>query len=192
MKRRTLIRSALGASAASALPVPLLPQAPRPAEETPALATASPDGVASAAPRFFSAQELAALRRLGDILAPAQSATPGAVEAGAAEFLDFLISESPPGRQTLYRAGVRRLNQEARTRYGKPFAEITAPQAEAILAPLGAAWTYHGPSDAFARFLLSAKDDFIQATMNSREFVTAVSGRSRQGGGTGVYWLPIE
>jgi hypothetical protein len=135
---------------------------------------------------------LAALRRLGEILVPPQPNAPGAREAEAAEFLDFLISESPADRQNLYREGVDRLNREARSRYSKPFESVSVREADAILAPLREPWTYQGPVDPFARFLRVAKDDFLAATVNSRQWAMASSGRRRSASGLNTYWFPIE
>ena len=61
-------------------------------------------------PRFFDPPGLAALRRLGEILVPGRQNLPGATEAEAAEFLDFLIGQSPPDRQSLYREGTARFH----------------------------------------------------------------------------------
>lgn len=192
-----MLQSVLGVSAASALPSPLFSQdkktIPAPAiEENPALALSGPDTVAAGVPCFFAPAELAALRRLGEILVPASGSMPGAGEAEAAGFLDFLLHESPPERQTLYREGVARLGSEARARFQKPFAEVSEAEAGAILAPLREPWTYQGPSDPFARFLQAAKEDFLKATVNSRRWAMAGSGRRRGAAGLNTYWFPIE
>lgn len=194
MKRRRMIQSVLGVSAA-AMPAPSFAQSrktePDGTDETPNLAVNSTESVAGGVVRFFDAESFSALRRLGEILVPAAKSGPGAVEAEAAEFLDFLIGQSPADRQTLYRKGVLRLSQQSRALYGKSFAEISPAQTEPILAPLREEWTYEGPSDPFARFLRAAKEDFLQATINSRQWAAA-SGRRRAAGGLGTYWLPIE
>jgi hypothetical protein len=108
-------------------------------DETPKLAASAPDSVANGVPRFFDPAGFSALRRLGEILVSATQNVPGALEAEAAEFLDFLIGQSPADRQNLYRDGVARLNQEA-SKYGKPFAELSTAGADSILAirPLSA------------------------------------------------------
>jgi hypothetical protein len=192
-----MLQSVLGVSAASTLPSALFSQESKPVsappiEENPKLDLTMADAVAGGVPRFFDSAGLAALRRLGEILVPAQPGTPGAKEAEAAEFLDFLISESPADRQKLYRDGVDRLNQEARSRYGKPFESVSATEAESILAPLREPWTYQGPADPFAGFLRAAKDDFLTATVNSRQWAMASSGRRRGAAGLNTYWFPIE
>jgi hypothetical protein len=157
----------------------------------PNLAATAPDQVAGGVRHFFDPPSFAAVRRLGEILVPARQSAPGAVEAEAAEFLDFLLSQSPADRQKLYREGAARLNKEAQSRHGKAFAELTEADADPILAPLRAAWAYQGPSDPFARFLQAAKADFLQATANSRQSAEANSGR-RGVSGLSTYWLPIE
>ena len=195
MKRRSMIQSVLGVSAASALASPAAAQEQKtipPSEESVALTFTGPDAAADGVPHFFDRPGLAALARLGEILVPAQPAAPGAKEAEAALFLDFLIGQSPADRQNLYRNGVARLNQEAHKRYTQPFSALSATQAEPILAPLREAWTYAGPSDPFARFLRAAKEDFLQATINSRQWAEAGSRRRRSAGGASYYYLPIE
>jgi hypothetical protein len=190
-----MIQSVLGVSAASVFPAPLAsqPQQAIPVvDENAKLVLNAPDTVADVAPRFFDAEGLQALRRLGEILAPARQNFPGAVEAEAAEFLDFLISQSPADRQSLYRDGVAHLNREARSRYGKSFAAASQNEAESILAPLREPWTYYPPADPFARFLRAAKEDFLKATVNSRQWASAAAGSGRRASGLNTYWLPIE
>jgi Gluconate 2-dehydrogenase subunit 3 len=193
-----MLQSVLGVSAASTLPSALFsqekkPDSAPPIDENPKLDLTMPDAVAGGVPRFFDSAGLAALRRLGEILVPAQQNAPGAKEADAAEFLDFLIFESPSDRQKLYRDGVAQLIREAKSRYGKLFDAVSATEADAILAPLREPWTYGTPSDPFARFLLAAKDDFLTATVNSRQWAMAsAAGRRRSGAGLNTYWFPIE
>ena len=195
MKRRRMLQSVLGVSAVSALPLPLFSQQQKSApvlDENPKLAVNATDAVADAVPRFFDPEAFSAFRHLGEILVPARQNLPGAGEAEAAEFLDFLIGQSPADRQTLYRDGVAQLNAQAKSRYGKPFAQVSAADADSILAPLHDAWTYQGPADPFARFLSAAKEDFLRATTSSRQWAAAASGRSRSASGLNTYWFPIE
>jgi hypothetical protein len=193
MKRRAVLRSLIALPAAAALPVDAPAQEVKAAaSETPKTLTTEADAASEPVVKTFNSAQFSALRKLGDILMPAAPDTPGASEAGAAEFLDFLIGVSPPDRVALYRTGLDRLNAEARRRYNKPFGEITMEQAEPILAPLRAPWSYKGPVDPFAQFLLAAKSDVLEATANSREYIAVVSQRRRSGGGVGQYWYAIE
>lgn len=197
MKRRKFIQT-LAAAPAIAVPASLEinAQSPagaqRPQEEAPKLETASLDAAGETTPRFFSAPQFAALKKLSEILMPPLNNMPGATDAGAPEFLDFLIGKSPADRQQLYKGGLDALNAQATKRFGKAFAEVTEAQAVELLAPLKQPWTYEPPADPFARFLREAKVDVRTATMNSREYTAAGSTGGRRGGGLGQYWYPID
>jgi len=159
-------------------------------EEIPKLAMTNANAVLAPAPGFFSPEQYAALKRLGDLLVPASQSKPGAAAAGVAEFLDFLLARSPHPRQQLYRSGLDRLNADSRTRFGNPFSLITETQAAELLAPLNAPWTFEGPSEELARFLASAKSDVLRATVNSREWAAAST--RRRGSGMGAYWYALD
>ena len=193
MKRRAVLRSLLAAPSAAMLSTEAFAQEAKAANpETPNTATTESDSTADPVVKTFNPAQFSALRNLGEILMPAVPPVPGTLEAGAAEFLDFLIGVSPAPRSALYKSGLDRLNADAEQRYHKPFGEITAGQAEPILAPLRAPWSYKGPSDPFARFLLAAKEDLMTATANSREYITVASQRRRSAGGVGQYWYRVE
>jgi hypothetical protein len=155
---------------------PAAPQAARESTDEPAaFAPNHPEEVARPTPSFFSAEEMAALRRLADALVP-RTRSPGALDAGAPEFLDFYLSQSDPGRQALYRRGLARLSGVA--------------DIEPLLAPLKQRWTPVAPADPFAAFLRAAKEDLIRATFNSRAWTAAGEGRRRSTGAD--YWYPVE
>jgi hypothetical protein len=160
MRRRKFIQT-LAVTPAAALPVTTELQAqqsapPRPAppaEDAPKLEMASLDAAAETVPRFFNAQQLAALRMLSDILLPPLNGMPGALEAGAPEFLDFYLSKSPAERQQLYKGGLDTLNAQAQKQFKKAFADLDAAQAGTLLAPLRQPWTYEPPADPFCPLL---------------------------------------
>jgi hypothetical protein len=162
------------------------------AQQMPKLATSTADAVGDPSTRYFSNPQMAALRRLGDLVVPAGAGRPGARDAKAAEFLDFLIGQSPADRQSLYRNGLDHVQNEARSRFSAAFESLTAQQADEVLAPLHAAWTYTAPANPFARFLREAKEDLIAATMNSREYSDAQVAAGRRATGVGTYWYPVE
>jgi hypothetical protein len=165
-----------------------LQQPQQPPAGQPKLETSTADSAADTLPHFFTPQQFAALRKLCDVLQPATNAIPGASEAKAPEFLDFLIGESPAERQQLYRQGLDLLNHAG-------FIEADAPKTASILAPLRAPWTSEPPADPLARFLREAKQDVHTATVNSREYNAAgaaTGGGSRRFGAQGLYWLPLD
>lgn len=189
MKRRTLLKTAAALpAAAAAAPA----QTSAPSSDNIKVDLTGPDAAAQPVAGFFTTDQLKALRALAALVSPSFNDRPGADDAGVGEFLDFYVSKSGVDRQKLYRAGLDRLNTEARKRHAKDFAALTADQAAPILAPLTAKWTYNGPADPLGQFLIAAKEDILRATVNSRPYVTALSQTSRGGAGTGYYWLPVE
>lgn len=193
MKRRRFIQTV---AAAPAIAIPATapaaqPATQRPPAEAPKFELSPLDAVGDTTPRFFSAVQLATLRKLSDVLMPALNGMPGALEAGAPEFLDFLIGASAADRKQLYKNGLDTLQTQAQKKFGKAFADLNETQVGELLAPLKKAWTYEPPADPFARFLREVKADVRTATINSREYSTAGSA-GRRGGGVGQYWYPID
>ena len=160
--------------------------------KAPPVTSVVPDAIASPDPHFFSQSQLATLRRVGDLFMPPLNGNPGALEAHAAEFLDFLVGAAPGDRQLLYRQGLDRLNAEAQSQFGKPFAELNAGQADKVVRPALLPWmTDHPPKEPFARFIAIAHQDIRTATMNSEAWhVAAVSSGERTG--AGLFWRPID
>jgi hypothetical protein len=195
MKRRKFFQAVAAAGSVPALvaqqppsPQPLSQQPQQPPAGTPNLETALMDASADPLPRFFNAQQFAALRKLSDILQPSVNGTPGALDAKAPEFLDFLISEAPADRKLLYRDGLDALVNAG-------FTEADSTKTASILAPLRAPWTYDAPAEPLARFLRTAKQDVRAATLNSREYNTAGAssgGGSRRFGAQGLYWVSLD
>lgn len=90
---------------------------------------------ASYHPVFFSASEYATVERLADMIIPSDE-TPGAKEAGVAEFVDFMVA-SDPEVQYPFRMGLSWLNAHSERRAGKKFLELSAEQQSSLLEPLG-------------------------------------------------------
>ncbi len=209
MKRRNFVKALATLPAAQALiaqqqpagqPAPGVPAnptqpvepPPRAGDELPKFDIAVPDAAADMIPDFFTAQQFAALRKLCAILMPAVNKAPGAIEARAPEFLDFLIGHSPAERQQLYRAGLDALNTQARQQFQKPFDEVDDSQAATILKPLQTPWSYDPPTDPMTRFLRAAKVDVRTATVNSREYGAVAADTGRRSFAGGLYWYPID
>lgn len=194
MKRRRVLQTLAALPAAGLLKAqqPVVPPKPSPAavEEIPVIESTIPDMAAVTVPSFFTPAQMATLRRLSELIAPAMGGVPGATEARAPEFIDFLTGESPADRQDLYRNGLDELNSRAQSSFHVPFAQTSGEQAAKLLAPLCAQWTVK--PDQFTGFLRMAKQDILQATQNSYEWTHVMSKRVRSAGGLGMYWFPIE
>jgi hypothetical protein len=198
MKRRRLLQSlavlpGVGLLAgADKQPAAAKPPARAPIDETPTLQIATTDSAAETVKQYFTESQFDALEHLSDIIAPAVSGTPGALAAGVPAFLDFLTHQSPARVQNLYRDGLDALNHQAQSRFKTDFKGTTASQADDILAPLRKPWTYEAPSETLQAFLVLAKDQILQGTVNSREWISAVSKRDRRASGLGTYWHTID
>ena len=165
-------------------------------EDTTKLEYGLPDAVAGTVTRFFNAEQFSALEKLGAIFVPAIQGAPGAAETQAPQFLDFLLGQSLPDRQKIYRAGLDGLNAQAKRKFGQNFSSLSGDQAVQLLEPLKRPWTFDAPADPVEHFLRVAKQDLRTATTNSREYVMASAGSGgggrRFGGGTGLYWNPLD
>ncbi|HET6177575.1 MAG TPA: gluconate 2-dehydrogenase subunit 3 family protein [Candidatus Sulfotelmatobacter sp.] len=86
-------------------------------------------------PQFFTPAEYAVVERLAEIIIPSDG-TPGAKEAGVAEFIDFMVA-SDPDAQYGFRTGLTWLDAHSEQTAGKRFGELTLPQQTSLLEPLG-------------------------------------------------------
>jgi hypothetical protein len=185
-------------SAAAAPPLP--ETAPKQLEEpqsfgfhSPAIPSTIPDVIATMDQHYFHAEHMATLRKLGDILLPPMNGYPGSTQASAPEFIDFLISVSPDERQQMYRNGLDRLNSEAQKQFGIPFAQVNAPQADALIRPWLRTWMVdHPPTEPFAHFINVAHEDIRTATMNSQLWSIAATSAGERAPGIDLYWSPID
>jgi len=212
MKRRNFVQSLLVVPASAvaaeqaAAPAPAAPQTPvspaarqqqnsRAAENAPKLNLVQPDTAAETTTTFFSASQFSALNKLAEVLLPPIKNHPGALDAHAPEFLDFLISRSPVPSQHLYRNGLDGLNTSAQKHFRKSFAELDAKQADTIIRPLlvARAWDKEEPKDPMRRFMTEVHGDLRTATMNSAEWAASGgSARGRFNSGRRMYWKPID
>ncbi len=85
-------------------------------------------------PQFFSNREYALVERLTELIIPTDS-TPGAREAGVAEFVDFMVAHDHD-QQYKFRTGLTWLNAHSERQLGKSFVELSQEQQISILEPL--------------------------------------------------------
>ena len=152
-----------------------------------------PDAVAQTNATFFTAQQMATLRRLGEILKPAYKGYPSATEAGAPEFLDFLLGVSPADRQQMYQSGLDRLDSEARQHFQKSFAEVDAAQADQLIRPWLRPWlNEHPPTEPYELFINMAHNDIRAATENSQPWSEAAQKAGKPAPNVDLYWYPVD
>jgi Gluconate 2-dehydrogenase subunit 3 len=84
-------------------------------------------------PKALTAHEYATLQKLSDFIIPADDHSPGALAAGAADFIDFLCNASEEMRD-IYTGGLLWVDEAMKDRYaGKRFVEATPEQQTAML-----------------------------------------------------------
>src|SRR5277367_4725443 len=218
MRRRDFVKAMMAASVSAktvlgqqtATPPPhaapsLAPAAPGPLPWMRGLTEVKPLPVTPLVPdakaaekRFFTDRQTATLRHLSDLMMPASknypgAGFPGALEAGASEFLDFLIGVSPADRQEMYQSGLDRLEAESQKRFKVSFASADKAQADQLLRPWLRTWmTDHPPSEPYARFINLAHEDIRLATVNSEAWSNALKAAGRRDDNVGLYWYPVD
>lgn len=151
------------------------------------------DTVAQTSTHFFGNQQMATLVRLCDVLLPPLKGYPGALDAGAPQFLDFLIGASPVERQQMYQSGLDRLEHLAKQHFGISFAAVSAAQADQVLRPWLKTWmTDHPPAEPFEHFVNVVHGDIRTATVNSQAWSNAANAAGNQSPNVGLYWYPID
>jgi hypothetical protein len=161
--------------------------------KTPVPHTEVPDTLAETDLKFFSAEQMGALRRLSELLLPAIGSKPSALQAETPEFLDFLLGHSPATRQTLYKGGLDWLSVESKRKFRVAFGETTTEQADALVKPWMRTWmTDHPPTQAHADFLNIAHADIRSATMNSKIWNDTETDIEEDPNGMALYWSPID
>ncbi len=83
---------------------------------------------------FFTKPEYALVERLTDIIIPSDE-TPGAREAGVAEFIDLMASRDSELQRTFHE-GLVWLDKHSAALHRKPFLQLDADQQTALLEPL--------------------------------------------------------
>jgi hypothetical protein len=161
--------------------------------KTPNIPISQPDTVAVTEVRYFTAARYATLTRFADLLMPASQGYPGALQAGAPEFLDFLIGASPADRQAMYNDGLDRLNADCLKKSGVSFAKASASQADAVIRPYLKGWINdHPPIEKHENFIALSHRDIRMATTNSIAWAQAAEAAGDRTPGVGLYVHPID
>ena len=84
------------------------------------------------APKFFTAHEWRTARMLADMVIPRDERSGSATDAGAPEFMDYILSEYPD-QQLRIRGGLAWLDAESLRRFGTRFVESGGPGRTALL-----------------------------------------------------------
>jgi hypothetical protein len=83
-------------------------------------------------PQALTDHEYASLRRLADLIIPADEVSKGALEAGAPEFIDFLCSRNDE-MKSIYTGGLAWLDAEMKRRFSATFVAAQPAQQTELL-----------------------------------------------------------
>lgn len=86
---------------------------------------------------FFTADEMATITILGDIIIPKDEISGSASEAGVPAFIEFIVKDMPE-HQIPMRGGLRWLDLQCLTNFNKPFKDCSSAQQMQIVEEL--AW----------------------------------------------------
>jgi hypothetical protein len=107
-------------------------------------------------PLFFSTEDFARIERLTELIIPTDE-TPGAREAGVAEFVDFMVAHDTEQQQPM-RGGLAWLGAESSRRFAHPFLELSEPQQVSLLEPLAYKAKYREGEDVPREFFRRLKE----------------------------------
>lgn len=77
--------------------------------------------------KFFTADEMATIAILSDIIIPADEVSGSATDAKVPEFIEFIVKDMP-SYQVPMRGGLRWLDMQCLNRYNKPFKDCNSNQ----------------------------------------------------------------
>jgi len=107
-------------------------------------------------PQFFSSEDFARIERLAELIIPSDE-TPGAREAGAAEFIDFMVAHDTEQQQPM-RNGLAWLHEQSARRFAHPFLDLSEAQQVSLLEPLAYEAKYREGEEVGREFFRRVKE----------------------------------
>jgi gluconate 2-dehydrogenase gamma chain len=117
-------------------------------------------------PIVFPAPEYSSIERLAEIIIPSDG-TPGASEAGVAEFIDVMASRDPDLERRL-RGGLAWLETHSNRRHGKRFLALELDQQVAVLEPLAYEKKFRAGEEDGRRFFEQIREYTIMGFYTSK------------------------
>jgi hypothetical protein len=84
-------------------------------------------------PKFFTAEELATVTIISDLVIPTDERSPCAKEAGVPEFIDLMVSESSEETKGFWREGLKAIDEKSQRDCSTNFRSATPEQQIALL-----------------------------------------------------------
>ena len=122
-------------------------------------------GNAAAVPKALSASDFRTLELLVEAIIPTDERSPGAREARVADYIDLLLSESDDEIALQWMGGLAALDQDAVSRFGRPFVTLDAGQLDQILADISR--NELAPATPLEQFFVMTKSATIRGYYSS-------------------------
>ena len=119
----------------------------------------SRNDVPAAALKFFTPAQHRTVDVLSELIIPADDRSPGAKAAQVADYIDFVLSESPAETKKAWTDGLAALDAASTSTSGKAFTEATPEQQTALLTE--AAKNEFNPTTPLETFFREAKSRTI-------------------------------
>ena len=107
-------------------------------------------------PQFFSSEEFAGIERITELIIPSDD-TPGAREAGVAEFVDFMVAHDSDQQQPM-RSGLAWLQEHSGRTFSNPFLALSEAQQVSLLEPLAYEAKYREGEEVGQEFFRRVKE----------------------------------
>lgn len=115
--------------------------------------------------QFFGPAQNEVLDRLTDIIIPTDDHSPGAHEAKVSYFIDLMVASSNKSVQDEWVAGLKAVEADAQSRFGKAFLRCSLEQQDQIMAAMAA--NEGKPSTELERFFARLKSMTIDGYYTS-------------------------
>ena len=136
-RRRALKVIAVGVGAAGALPV--LNNTAQGQQAHGEGSHHHPQGTqrkAAGQPKFFSAQEMATISAMSEIIIPTDDHSPGAIAAEVPQFIDLMVSESPAEAKSQWRSGLDAIEKMSQRMFSKGFTAASPQQQVQLMTQI--------------------------------------------------------
>jgi len=105
--------------------------------------------------RFFTAQEMATITIISDLIIPTDEHSPGAKEAGVPGFIDLMVSESPNEARALWREGLAAVDNLSEKKFATGFSVARTEQQVSLLKAISK--NEYAPKTIEERFFVAIK-----------------------------------
>ncbi len=127
MERREALRILAGGAAIQLVPSNLLA----------VLRKARTPAASESAPRTLNSHQFSTVKAIAELILP-RTDTPGAADAGAAEFVDLMLTEwYDENQRTIFLTGLAGVDSRSQALFGRDFVECSPAQQAEMLTALG-------------------------------------------------------